>query len=149
MRTPVVCKEGVTIVMILALLQHLESEETYWRARGMHNRADTALRRQSCIIVAFVGMRRGAECWLNESGGMGLRGGDIDLIAPSHVVLFVQSMKNDATAKGTEVVMAWVTSSGIRVGETLTRLLLRLRQCNIDLHGPLFAGLQIRVVKVS
>jgi hypothetical protein len=140
MKTPVVRKEGVTIIMVLALLKHLESEERYWRNLGRHSRADTALRRQGEIIVAFVGMRRGAECWLNESGGMGLRGGDIDLIAPSHVVLFVQSMKNDPTAKGTEVVLAWETSSGIRVGETLTRLLLRLRQCNIDLHGPLFCG---------
>ena len=89
-------------------------------------------------------MRWGAECWLNESGCIGLRVGDINLIAPSHVVVFVQSIKNDATARGTEVVLAWETPLGIRVGETFARLLHRLRECNIGIYGPLFCGTSSR-----
>jgi len=140
MRTPVIHKEGVTIKMVLKLIKHLEDEEKQHRKEGRHNWADTALRRQVTVLLVFAGVRRGAELFLNEKMTMGLRRSDIDLVHGSHVTLFLQSMKNDTTGKGTEVVLAWETASGLKIGETIMRLQERLYVCNVPMSGPLLCG---------
>ena len=47
--------------------------------------------------------------------------------------LFIHHQKNDPYAKGTEVVIAWVTGSGVEVGVMVQRLLARLHASG--LHG--------------
>ncbi len=63
-----------------------------------------------------LGMRLGSELWVNQQRTMGMKQRHLELIDWSHVVLFLQVMKNDTYWKGTEVVLAWCTASGIPIG---------------------------------
>mmetsp|Transcript_18283 Transcript_18283/g.37063 ORF Transcript_18283/g.37063 Transcript_18283/m.37063 type:complete len:144 (+) Transcript_18283:2911-3342(+) len=46
-------------------------------------------------------------------------------------------MKNDPYGRGNEVMLAWVTSSGVRIGDTLMRYWQRLEECGIPDDAPL------------
>mmetsp|Transcript_48529 Transcript_48529/g.99083 ORF Transcript_48529/g.99083 Transcript_48529/m.99083 type:complete len:407 (-) Transcript_48529:1544-2764(-) len=134
--TPTTRREGVTIKMVKRIIADIEQQlENHTRA-GRVKKADTALRNLVAICLGFFAMRRGSELWLNKSRRMGLRRCQVEIVWGSHVVLFIQSMKNDTTAKGTEVVIAWVTASGIPIGEYIACLHRRLDECGIPLHGP-------------
>mmetsp|Transcript_51105 Transcript_51105/g.103944 ORF Transcript_51105/g.103944 Transcript_51105/m.103944 type:complete len:344 (+) Transcript_51105:530-1561(+) len=138
--TPTTRREGMTIKMVKRVIAHIEAQMEKHTAAGNVKRADTALRNLVAICLGFFAMRRGSELWLNKSRRMGLRRCQVELVWGSHVVLFIQSMKNDTTAKGTEVVVAWVTASGVRIGDYIARLHHRLDECGIPMTGPFFCA---------
>jgi len=140
LRRPVKRKEGMTLPMVLRVLERLE--ERYWEFNGTaHQRlADVALRDMAAVVISFWGIRRGAELWLNKSWSMGLRRRHVTFVPGSHVTLFVQAQKNDPRGQGSEVVIAWVTGSGVCVGRILQRLCARLEECGIPEDGPLFCA---------
>mmetsp|Transcript_22420 Transcript_22420/g.45346 ORF Transcript_22420/g.45346 Transcript_22420/m.45346 type:complete len:430 (+) Transcript_22420:155-1444(+) len=140
LRTPIKCKEGVSIEMIKRMLAYLEHR--YWLYQGtkLQRLADVALRDIVALLIGFFGIRRGSELWANRDGTMGLRVQHVSLVPGSHLTLFIQVQKNDSTGRGSEVVIAWVTGSGIPVGAWVSRLLQRLRESNIPRWGPLFCA---------
>lgn len=138
--TPTSRREGVTILMVKRLVSHLEVKYRRHAANGDTRRACTALCNLVAICLGFFSMRRGSELWLNKSSHMGLRRSRVELVRGSHVILFIQSMKNDTDAKGTEVVIAWVTASGIPVGEFVLLLQAHLQASGVPWHGPLFCA---------
>jgi len=124
-------KEGVTLLMVQALLEFWERSEDVARKAGNTRLADTALRNQVAVILGWCGMRRASEIFINKDGTMGLRRSHVSWVRGSHITLFVQAMKNDPYGVGNEVILAWITASGIRVGDTLMRYIARLDACNI------------------
>lgn len=52
---------------------------------------------------------------MNSNWSMGLRRCHVTFMTNSHVTLFLQMMKNYPLGKGTEVVLAWVTGSGVQI----------------------------------
>eukprot|EP00961_Rhodomonas_salina_P271585 3669586-Rhodomonas_salina.1 len=83
-------------------------------------------------------MRRASEIFVNASRSMGLRIRDVHLEEGSHVLLFIRKQKNDPYSKGSEVVIAWVTGSGVQDGATLQLLLLHLQASGMSLDDALF-----------
>mmetsp|Transcript_62707 Transcript_62707/g.130355 ORF Transcript_62707/g.130355 Transcript_62707/m.130355 type:complete len:182 (-) Transcript_62707:499-1044(-) len=81
-------------------------------------------------------MRRASECFISRAGAMGLRRDHVSYVRDSHVTLFLQAMKNDPYSRGNEVFLAWVTASGIPIGDTLQRYERRLEECWITQDAP-------------
>mmetsp|Transcript_61521 Transcript_61521/g.127103 ORF Transcript_61521/g.127103 Transcript_61521/m.127103 type:complete len:247 (-) Transcript_61521:558-1298(-) len=138
LRRPVKRKEGLTIAMLLRILEYLEHRYNLYNGTANQRLADVALRDMAAVVVGFFAIRRGAELWVNRDRSMGLRRWHLTYVRGSHVTLFIQSQKNDPSGKGSEVVVAWVTGSGVRVGEILLRLEARLDECGIPRDAPLF-----------
>ena len=126
--------------MMLRMLSLLEARYLQYNGSSNQRIADVALRDMAALVVAYWGMRRGAELWMNRDWSMGLRRCHVTFVTDSHVTLFLQSMKNDPLGKGTEVVLAWVTGSGVRIGQILLLLQARLEECGIPSWGPLFCS---------
>eukprot|EP00961_Rhodomonas_salina_P212782 2874043-Rhodomonas_salina.1 len=82
-------------------------------------------------------MRRKSEIGVGADGRLGLRVGHVALVRGSHVRMFVGGQKNDPYNQGDDAPIAWVSVTGIKVGETFDRYLRRLRQCNIRIDDPL------------
>ena len=78
--------------------------------------------------------------WLNKLRTMGMRRRHVELVEGSHVALYLPVMKNDTYGKGTEVVLAWRTASGVPIGEYVKRLSRRLDASQIPLDGPFFCA---------
>jgi hypothetical protein len=136
--TPTARREGVTINMVKALVQHLEHQiQEFWMDGNM-KRADVALRNLVSICFGFFGMRRGAELWANRSRTAGLLRKHVAVVHGSHVMLFLPVMKNDTFGKGTEVVLTWRTASGIPIGQYVAMLSRRLDDCGVGLDEPFF-----------
>eukprot|EP00961_Rhodomonas_salina_P274603 3709944-Rhodomonas_salina.1 len=72
-------KEGATLAMVLDVLGYLRASEERYRKAGQTRLADCALRNQVSIILAFWGMRRGGEIFLNGARTQGLRREDVTL----------------------------------------------------------------------
>lgn len=130
-------KEGLSANMVRILLEFWEKSEKIYRAAGQHRLADTVLRHQVTVIMGFVGMRRKSEIFLSADGRLGLRIRHVSVVPGSHVRIFVAAMKNDPYDFGDDVVLAWVTNSGIKVGVTICRYLARLRQDGVRVDAPL------------
>jgi len=131
-------KQGITLDMLLDILAYLRCSEIAYRAAGQHSNADIALTKQVIFIIAWAGMRRGAEMWLLKSGQMGLRRRHISFLRGSYVRLFIQSMKNDVYSEVYTVDLSWVTGSGIEIGATIVRYLGRYDASNLSPECPLF-----------
>jgi len=138
LRRAIVRKEGLTLAMLLRILEYLEFRYNKYNGTANQRLADVALRDMGALVVGFFAIRRGAELWCNRDSSMGLRRWHVTYVRGSHVTLFIQAQKNDTTGRGSEVVVAWVTGSGVRVGEILLRLEARLDECNIPRDAPLF-----------
>mmetsp|Transcript_51080 Transcript_51080/g.103871 ORF Transcript_51080/g.103871 Transcript_51080/m.103871 type:complete len:443 (-) Transcript_51080:248-1576(-) len=131
-------KEGVTLKMVVRLLEFWEQSELVYRRAGKTRLADAALRHQVAVILGWWGMRRASELFVNKDGTMGLRKGHMTWVTGSHVTFFIQAMKNDPYGCGNEVVFAWETASGVRIGETMLRYWARLEACGIPDDAPFF-----------
>lgn len=142
LRRPVRRKEGLTQGMLLRVLARLEARYLEHREGPNKNQrlADVALRDMAALVISWFGMRRGAELWLNRSWSMGLRRCHLTFVPGSHVTIFIQSQKNDPFSKGSEVVLAWVSGSGVCIGDILQLLQDRLDECGIPMDGPLFCA---------
>jgi len=140
LRRPVKRKEGMTVAMVLRVLERLE--ERYLEFNGTANQrlADVALRDMAAVVISFWGIRRGAELWVNKAWSMGLRRCHLTFVPGSHVTLFIQAQKNDPRGQGSEVVIAWESGSGVCVGRILQLLDERLAECGIPAEGPLFCA---------
>mmetsp|Transcript_47303 Transcript_47303/g.96675 ORF Transcript_47303/g.96675 Transcript_47303/m.96675 type:complete len:428 (+) Transcript_47303:665-1948(+) len=129
-------KEGMTLEMVKALLQFWEASEKAYRSVGKHRLANTCLRHQVAVVLGFWGMRRASEVRLNASGSMGLKREHVVLVPDSHVTLFLQSQKNDTFATGNEIFLAWVTGSGVAIGELFSRYVRWLDCSDIPPEAP-------------
>jgi len=130
-------KEGATLAMVIKLLDFWRRSEVAYRAAGKHRMADTVLRHQVTLIFGFFGMRRKSECGVNKAGTMGLRRTHLSFVVGSHITLFIRAMKNDPYGGGNEVMLVWVTGSGVPIGETVWRYSQRLDECGIPADAPL------------
>eukprot|EP00961_Rhodomonas_salina_P107718 1450490-Rhodomonas_salina.2 len=77
---------------------------------------------------------------MNKLKRRGLRHEMVRLVLGSHVTLFIQGMKNDTTGNGMEIVMGWVSGSGVRIGEVFLQLEALLDRSGIPLDRPLFCA---------
>mmetsp|Transcript_60797 Transcript_60797/g.125212 ORF Transcript_60797/g.125212 Transcript_60797/m.125212 type:complete len:341 (+) Transcript_60797:317-1339(+) len=136
LRRPVKRKEGMTLPMV----EKLEERYVLYEGTEHQRLTDVALRDMAAVVISFWGIRRGAELWLNKAWSMGLLRCHVTFVPGSHVTLFVQAQKNDPRGKGMEVVIAWVTGSGVCVGRILQLLCARLEACGIPEEGPLFCA---------
>jgi len=137
---PVRLKEGMTLAMVLRVLERLEERYLEFNGTAHQRLDDVALRDMVAVAISFWGIRRGAEPWLNKTWSMGLRRQHVTFVPGSHVTLFVQAQKNDPRGQGSEVVIAWVMGSGVCVGHILQLLCARLEECGIPPEGPLFCS---------
>jgi len=140
LRRPVRRKEGMTIAMMLRVLAMLEARYLQYNGTSQQRLADVALRDMAALVVSFWGIRRGAELWMNKKWTMGLRRCHVTFVPGSHITLFIQAQKNDPKGLGSEVVISWVTGSGVCVGRILQLLQARLEECGIPEDGPLFCA---------
>jgi len=140
LRRPVRRKEGMTRGMVLRVLAMLEARYLQYNGSSQQRLADVALRDMAALVISYWGIRRGAELWLNKQWTMGLRRCHVTFVSGSHVTLFIQAQKNDPRGLGSEVVIAWVTGSGVCVGRILQLLQARLAECGIPEEGPLFCA---------
>jgi len=140
LRRPVRRKEGMTLPMMLRVLGMLEARYFQFNGTSQQRLADVALRDMAALVISYWGIRRGAELWMNRSWSMGMRRCHVTFVPGSHVTIFIQSQKNDPRGQGSEVVIAWVTGSGVCVGEILQLLQDRLAECGIPEDGPLFCA---------
>ena len=62
----------------------------------------------------------------------------VEIVDGSHVALFLPVMKNDTYGKGTEVILAWRTASGVPIGKYVKCLSRRLDVSLVGLDGPFF-----------
>jgi len=140
LRRPVRRKEAMTLPMMLRVLGMLEARYTKYNGTSQQRLADVALRDMAALVISFWGIRRGAELWLNKTWSMGLRRYHLTFTPGSHVTIFVQSQKNDPRGQGSEVILAWVTGSGVCIGRILQLFQARLEECGIPDDGPLFCA---------
>jgi len=129
-------KEGATLKMVTKLLEFWRRSERAYRAAGKIRLADLALRNQVAVILGFFAMRRKSEAFTNKECTMGLQRHHVSVVKGSHVTLFIQAMKNDPYGFGNEVVMVWVTESGVRIGETVLQYMHRLHECALPADTP-------------
>ena len=102
-------------------------------------RARTALRNALIWAYGFFGIRRSAELFANAQRTMGLLLPHVSLVRGVRVQLFIQSMKNDTYAQGHTVWMAWITSSGVPIGEMTETYLSVLQADGVAPGSPFFA----------
>jgi len=129
-------KEGLTLEMVKALLDFWAASERAYREHGRHRQANTCLRNQVAVVLGFFGMRRRSEVTLSRDGKLGLKREHVALSPGSHVTLFLQSMKNDTYATGNEIYLAWVTQSGVAIGELFQRYIAWLDAAAIPPDAP-------------
>jgi len=130
-------KEGVTLHMVRALLDFWRRSEVTYRQAGNIRLADLALRNQVAVILGWCGMLRASEVFVGRDRTKGVLRSHLTYVHGSHIKVFIRSMKNDPYSMGNEILLAWVTASGIPIGETFLRYEARLRECNIPEDAPL------------
>lgn len=140
LRAPVRCKEGVTLTMVLRVLDYLFDQYLHYNCTSQQKLSDAALCDWVAIVFSWWGIRCASEMWLNKAWSLGLRIMHVTITQGQCITLHLQAMKNDATGRGTEVVIAWVTCSGVQIGYVLCLLLWRLHSCCIPDWGPLFCA---------
>jgi hypothetical protein len=79
-------------------------------------------------------MRSRAELFLNADHTQGLLGCDVLVTPGMHIKLFIQSMKNNTYARGHSILLVWVSSSGILIGETIQHYATRREECRVLPH---------------
>eukprot|EP00961_Rhodomonas_salina_P290416 3924192-Rhodomonas_salina.1 len=110
-------KEGLTINIVRALFGFWVSSERSYRAAGNGRLADGALRNATQLCFGWFGLHSASELFMSPNGHMGLRVHDVVATQGSHVTLFIRKQKNDPYSRGSEVVLAWVSGSGIPIGD--------------------------------
>eukprot|EP00961_Rhodomonas_salina_P103940 1398561-Rhodomonas_salina.3 len=128
LRTTVKRKEGFTIAMVIRILDYLDLRFEMYNGTRFQRRADKAVLDKVAIICGFFGMKRGDELWMDKLKQQGLSR--------------EMGMKNDTTCNCTEIVMGWVSGSGVKIGEAFQQLEALLDRSNIPLSGPLFCATQ-------
>jgi len=130
-------KEGVTLLMVKTLLEFWRRSEVAYRKAGNIRLADLALRNQVAVILGWCGMRRASEVFVGRDRSKGILRSHMTYVRGSHIKIFIRSMKNDPYSFGNEIVLAWLTSSGIPIGDTFLRYEARLTECGIPADAPL------------
>jgi hypothetical protein len=125
---------GTWVVAVIKLLYRRFQEGLSLQPRI----ARLALRNALILAFGFFGIRRSAELFANKSRRMGLLRSHVSLHSGRAVELFIQSQKNDTTAKGNSIQLAWVTQSGVRLGEMTTAYLSLLTSDGIPGDSPFF-----------
>lgn len=136
---PPLPKIGLTIVMLKDTLSYINKEEAALRRAGHIGIADVLLRDAVALILAFFAMRRSDEIFVNKRHNHGILQSHIFLEKGKQVLLFIPGQKTDPDRKGHFVNLAWISGSGVRIGDWITRLLVRLEACNTKFpSSPLF-----------
>ena len=136
---PPLPKVGLTLVMVKELIAYVTRHEALCRRAGNHNVADVLLRDLVAILLGFFAMRRSDELFVNKSHTHGILLRHLTFSPPTHLSLWVQGQKTDQFGHGHAVTLAWVSGSGIQIGDWVQRLMTRLKTCGIS-HpsSPLF-----------
>jgi len=101
-------------------------------------RARLDLRNALILAFGFFGIRRSAELFANKSRRMGLLRSHVSVIPGVAVQLYIQSQKNDTTAKGNSIQLAWLTQSGVPLGEMTAAYMSLLTQDALPGDSPFF-----------
>jgi len=125
---------GLSIEMLKEILAYMDVTETHLRRVGNVNAADVMLRDAVALAIAFFAMRRSDELFMNKNHTHGILISHLTLVHGSHITLFVPAQKNDKLSQGHFVTLAWISGSGVKIGEWILRLLSRLRNCGLT--GP-------------
>eukprot|EP00961_Rhodomonas_salina_P276831 3740728-Rhodomonas_salina.2 len=76
---------------------------------------------------------------------MGLRVRDVVVTTGSHVTLFIRKQNNDPYSRCSGVVLAWISGSGIPIGDCMVQLLARLHPSRLGGGGPGTVATYLRV----
>ena len=125
---------GVWVIAVIKLLHQRFREGLAERPR----QARLDLRNALILAFGFFGIRRSAELFVNKSRRMGLLRSHVTVTEGQSVNLYIQSQKNDTTAKGNLIHLSWVTQSGVCLGDMVTDYVGLLAQDGIPADSPFF-----------